>query len=184
MILSDEKIREFMARSNDPLVITPPPSDLCHQPASVDLTLSNGFMRLPAGARIDPRNPPALQRYEVPAQVSFTLRPHDFVLASTVEYVRIPRDLVAIVEGKSSLARIGLKVHVTAGYIDPGFEGNITLELCNMSGNNDIELMPGMRISQLAFHRVDGKVQRPYGHPDLKSKYQRSAGTCGPKPER
>jgi dCTP deaminase len=102
---------------------------------------------------------------------SLTLFPRDFCLATTEEYIRVPDDLVARVEGKSSLGRLGLTCHATAGFIDPGFEGRITLELYNMNPN-PIVLRPGRAICQLSFMTLTEPAERPYGHPDLGSKYQ------------
>ena len=100
---------------------------------------------------------------------------HQFLLATTLERVKIPNNVCARIEGKSSLGRLGLCVHVTAGYIDPGFEGNITLELFNCAPL-PIVLTPGMKIAQISFHSMDEPAERPYGHPDLGSKYQGQIG--------
>ena len=104
------------------------------------------------------------------------MEPGDFILGSTVEHIEVPPDLAARVEGKSSLGRLGLMVHVTAGFIDPGFKGNITLELKNLS-HRSITLKTGMPISQICFEELSGKVLRPYGSEGLGSKYQSSKGT-------
>lgn len=165
MILSDSEIYRRMALSADHderIVITPAPEIV--QPASVDLHLSsdiNLFDKSP-NVEIDPKG--------------YTIFPGQFLLGSTVEHVEIPNDLTARVEGKSSLGRIGLMVHVTAGFIDPGFRGNITLELKNLSIFS-ISLSTGMPISQLCFQKIFGKVLRPYGSDELDSKYQNSKGT-------
>lgn len=101
--------------------------------------------------------------------------PHMFVLGSTVERVTVPSCMVGILDGKSTLARKGLKIHNTAGYIDPGFEGQITLEI-SLVGPMRISLTAGMKIGQLRFHQLDQPAIRPYGHPDRNSHYQNQAG--------
>lgn len=112
----------------------------------------------------------------IPHGGTIDLKPSDFILASTTESVSIPNDLVAKVEGKSSWARMGLLVHVTAGYVDPGFRGNITLEVVNLS-HETIQITPGEAIAQLVFEQMDQPVLKPYGHKGLNSHYQDSVGT-------
>lgn len=104
----------------------------------------------------------------------YPLAPHEFILGSTIEFVNIPNFLVARIEGKSSRAREGIMVH-TAGFIDPGFTGTLTLEITNHSGVIR-ELKQGMKIAQLAFQELDLPAERPYGHPDLGSHYQGQKG--------
>ncbi len=101
----------------------------------------------------------------------FILHPGEFVLGQTVEWVELPIDLVARLEGKSSLGRLGLLIHSTAGYVDPGWRGNLTLELSNVA-NLPIALYYGMRIGQISFFRMSSPVDRPYGSAELGSKYQ------------
>ena len=101
----------------------------------------------------------------------FILHPGEFVLGQTHEWVELPDDLVARLEGKSSLGRLGLLIHSTAGYVDPGWKGNLTLELSNVA-NLPIALYYGMRIGQISFFRMSSPVERPYGSPELGSKYQ------------
>ena len=101
----------------------------------------------------------------------FILHPGEFVLGQTVEWVELPNDLVARLEGKSSLGRLGLLIHSTAGYVDPGWKGNLTLELSNVA-NLPIALYYGMRIGQISFFRMSSPVDRPYGSAELGSKYQ------------
>jgi len=127
-------------------------------------------------ACIDPRDipPDATERIEVTAGEPFVLHPGDFVLANTIERVRIPSDLVARVEGRSSLGRLAIVVHATAGFIDPGFEGQITLELSNL-GRTAVKLYPGMRISQIVLQQMKSAAERPYGHA-RGSKYQGQTG--------
>lgn len=167
MILSDLSIREEIQSGN--LVIDPFPLNEAFQPASVDLRLNDK----------DDFQPKLCKRRYVGNdngnKYKTLLYPGQFVLTSTLERVEIPNYLSARVEGKSSLGRKGLMVHVTAGFIDPGFKGNITLELKNLS-SSIIFLKPGMYISQICFMRLDGKVLRPYGSEGLKSRYQNSVG--------
>ena len=101
----------------------------------------------------------------------FILHPGEFVLGQTQEWVELPDDLVARLEGKSSLGRLGLLIHSTAGYVDPGWKGNLTLELSNVA-NLPIALYFGMRIGQISFFKMSSPVERPYGSPELGSKYQ------------
>jgi deoxycytidine triphosphate deaminase len=109
----------------------------------------------------------------------FLLTAGGFTLASTAERVTIPPHLYAHLDGKSTLGRLGLVVHVTAGWIDPGFDGEITLELANLSAI-PVRLVEGMRIAQLRFGLMEGRVVRPYGHPGLGSHYQGQTGPTGP----
>lgn len=106
---------------------------------------------------------------------SYVLYPKTFILASTNEWITLPDDITARVEGKSSLGRLGLMIHSTAGYIDPGFDGRITLEVYNI-GRHAIILYPGMPIGQISFSTMSGKSQHPYGSPNLNSKYQHQTG--------
>ena len=111
---------------------------------------------------------------------AFVLHPGEFVLASTLELFTLPADLAGRLEGKSSLGRLGLLTHSTAGFIDPGFSGHITLELSNVA-NLPITLWPGMKVGQLALFRMSSPAQTPYGSGSLGSKYQ---GQRGPTPSR
>src|SRR5256714_12253657 len=101
----------------------------------------------------------------------FILHPGEFVLGQTLEWVELPDDLVSRLEGKSSLGRLGLLIHSTAGYVDPGWKGNLTLELSNVA-NLPIALYHGMKIGQISFFKMSSPVDRPYGSKDLGSKYQ------------
>lgn len=187
-MLSDHRIRQalFVDPEQWPLSpflrVTPMPDDDQFQPASLDLKLGNefAFYKRPTDDEpIDPTKPIPeewIRRVSVAPEIrGFLLHQGEFVLGTTLERITVGKQLVARVEGKSSLGRIGLMVHVTAGFIDPGFEGNITLEMTNLS-SRPIVLVPGMKICQLSFSDVDGDVLRPYGHPDLKSKYQGQVG--------
>jgi dCTP deaminase len=145
------------------------------QPASVDLRLGDSFRvfhnyRVSA---IDLREPPSNLTEEVlvaPGE-AFVIHPGDFCLGRTLEWVAIPDDIVARIEGKSSLGRLGLIVHATAGFCDPGFEGTLTLELGNLT-RVPIRLYPGLPIAQLSFMTLDRPALRPYGSPGLGSHYQ------------
>jgi dCTP deaminase len=111
---------------------------------------------------------------------SFMVHPGEFVLGSTLERVAVPTDLVARVEGKSSLGRLGLVIHSTAGFIDAGFDGHVTLELANLA-NLPITLYPGMKIGQISFIKMTSPAEKPYGSGAKGSKYQ---GQRGPTPSR
>jgi dCTP deaminase len=117
---------------------------------------------------------------EIPDDEPFILHPGEFVLGQTLERIRLPDDAVARLEGKSSLGRLGLLIHSTAGFVDPSWEGNLTLELSNVA-NLPITIYYGMLIGQISFMRMDGPVERPYGGAQTGSKYQ---GQDEPTPSR
>jgi dCTP deaminase len=119
--------------------------------------------------------PDLTELVEVQGDEPFILHPGEFVLGSTLERVRIPDDLVARLEGKSSLGRLGLLIHSTAGYVDPGWDGSLTLELSNVA-NLPITIYAGMRIGQISFFRLTSPAQVPYGSKGTKSKYQGQRG--------
>jgi dCTP deaminase len=186
-MLSDSMIRYYLSHESakDRLVVQPSPLDHHIQPASLDLRLGGQFKNF-----VTPATPQALdvtipypeewvETHDVSmvdgAEAFFQLDPGVFTLATTIERVELPACLAARVEGKSSLARLGLVVHATAGFVDPGFKGTITLEMVNLNPR-PLLLKVGMRICQLSFFAVDGRVERPYGHPSLKSKYQHQSG--------
>src|ERR1700756_3276895 len=145
------------------------------QPASVDLRLGDSFrvFHNHRASAIDLRNPPANLTEEVivPREESFVIHPGEFCLGRTLEWVELPEDIVARIEGKSSLGRLGLIVHATAGFCDPGWKGTLTLELNNLT-RVPIKLYPGLEIAQLSFMTLDQPALRPYGSPDLGSHYQ------------
>jgi len=154
------------------------------QPASVDVRLDR-FFRVFANYRyscIDPAQEQAdlTHLVEVPAGEPFVLHPGAFVLGSTHELISIGDSIAARVEGKSSLGRLGLLTHATAGFIDPGFSGHITLELANVA-TLPITLWPGMKVGQLCFFEMSSPVLHPYGSEELGSHYQ---GQRGPTPSR
>lgn len=172
MILSDHSIKEHIATGR--IAITPYDEQMV-QPASVDIRLDGRFLvfRNYKYSFIDPKDPqPDLtELVMVGPEDPFIVHPGEFILGNTVERIALGTDLVARLEGKSSLGRLGLIVHATAGYIDPGFEGNITLELSNVA-NLPIRLYPGMKIGQISFFAMSTPADRPYGHPELGSKYK------------
>lgn len=171
-VLSDRDIRaaiESGAVRIDPY----DPADL--QPSSVDLHLDRRFrvFRNNRYPYIDVRAPqPELtEMISITDDEPFVLHPGEFVLGQTIEWVELPNDLVARLEGKSSLGRLGLLIHSTAGYVDPGWKGTLTLELSNVA-NLPIALYHGMRIGQISFFGMSSPVERPYGSPELRSRYQ------------
>jgi dCTP deaminase len=154
------------------------------QPSSIDVRLDRFFRtfenhRYP---HIDPaEDQPDLTRLVEPiADEPFILHPGEFVLGSTYEVITLPDDVAARLEGKSSLGRLGLLTHSTAGFIDPGFSGHVTLELANVA-NLPIKLWPGMKIGQLCFFRLSSPAEHPYGSDKYGSRYQ---GQRGPTPSR
>lgn len=154
------------------------------QPSSIDVRLAHSFRviaRYPH-THIDPAldQPNITQLVTVATDEPFILHPGEFVLASTLEKITLPAHIAARLEGKSSLGRLGIMVHTTAGFIDPGFTGAVTLELTNASGL-PVKLWPGMKIGQLCLLSMTSAAQFPYGHPDNGSKYQ---GQTGPTASR
>lgn len=171
MILSDRDIR--LALTDGRLGVEPPCQDGDIQPASLDIHLGTSFRVFDnyRYACIDPREKQDGLTQMVVVEDFFMLHPGQFALASTAEVITLRGALVSRVEGKSSLGRLGLIVHATAGYIDPGWTGRITLELSNVA-NLPIKLYPQMKIGQLSFEQLSSPAERPYGHPGLRSKYQ------------
>ena len=163
MILSDGDIRREIAAGR---IGIEPFDESCVQPSSVDLHVDAQF-RVFANSRypyIDVRKemPDLTELVEVTGDEPFILHPGEFVLGSTLERVRIPDDLVARLEGKSSLGRLGLLIHSTAGYVDPGWDGYLTLELSNVA-NLPITIYAGMKIGQVSFFRLSTPAEVPYG---------------------
>jgi dCTP deaminase len=171
-VLSDGTIRELVASGR--IEIDPWDPGMV-QPASVDLRLGDSFrvFHNHRTTAIDLRNPPDNLTEEVvpPEGEPFVIHPGEFCLGRTLEWVRIPDDIVARIEGKSSLGRLGLIVHATAGFCDPGFQGTLTLELNNLT-RVPIKLYPNLPIAQLSFMTLDRPAQAPYGSPGLGSHYQ------------
>jgi dCTP deaminase len=181
VVLSDKSIREELATGR--LSIEPlDPHAL--QPASVDLRLDRVFrvFRQTDRPHIDVREPcdDLTEAVEIADDQPFLIRPGEFVLAGTLESITLPDDLVARLDGRSSLGRLGLLVHATAGYVDPGWSGRLTLELSNAT-RLPIAVYHGMKICQVSFLRLSTAAERPYGSPELGSKYQ---GQQGPTPSR
>lgn len=148
------------------------------QPASVDLHLGADFLVfVPHGeTHIDPEQPVEVNRHVRKSREDpFVLHPGEFALGATRETVTLGADLAARLEGRSSMGRLGLVVHSTAGFIDPGFSGQITLELANLSPL-PILLRPGLSVAQLCLVPLSSPAAYPYGHPDLGSKYQGQRG--------
>jgi len=145
------------------------------QPASVDLRLGDSFrvFHNHRTSAIDLRSPPSglTEEVMIGADESFVIHPGEFCLGRTLEWVELPDDIVARIEGKSSIGRLGLIVHATAGFCDPGWKGTLTLELNNLT-RVPIKLYPGLQIAQLSFMSLDRPALRPYGSPELGSHYQ------------
>jgi dCTP deaminase len=181
MVLSDRTIREEVEAGRigfdpfDPTLI---------QPSSVDMRVDRKFRVFHNARRpfIDVREPmeDLTELVEVTDDEPFILHPGEFVLGQTLERVRLPDDIVARLEGKSSLGRLGLLIHSTAGFVDAGFQGNLTLELSNVA-TLPITIYHGMPIGQISFMRMDSPVETPYGTGETGSKYQ---GQAEPTPSR
>ena len=171
-VLSDGTIRKLV---EDGRIKIEPWDPARIQPASVDLRLGDSFrvFNNHKVTAIDLREPPENLTEEVivPEGEAFVIHPGEFCLARTLEWVEIPDDIVARIEGKSSLGRLGLIVHATAGFCDPGWKGTLTLELNNLT-RIPIKLWPGLLIAQLSFMTLDSAAERPYGSDGLGSHYQ------------
>lgn len=181
MLLSDRDLRKELASGR---LAIDPCDEAMVQPSSVDVRLDR-FFRVFNNTRythIDPsqQQDDLTSLVESGDEEPFVLHPGEFVLGSTFETVRLPDDLAGRLEGKSSLGRLGLLTHSTAGFIDPGFEGHITLELSNVA-NLPITLWPGMKIGQLCLFRLSSAAEHPYGSSAAGSRYQ---GQRGPTPSR
>jgi len=183
LILSDRDIKAYIKEGK--LIIAPmddPKRQI--QPSSIDLRLGNTFLhfKVEGKAFIDPTKD-SLQdlmgTIEVEDGKPFFLRPGEFVLGTTIETIKLPEDLVARVDGRSSLGRLGVIVHATAGYVDPGFCGQITLELSNIN-HVPIALYPGMRICQISFYTLTSPAETPY-YKKEGSKYQNQKGPTASK---
>lgn len=181
MVLSDKDIKEEIARGR---IKIEPFNPALIQPASVDICLGKEF-RIFTNTReafIDVRtkSPDLVRPREIDELQPFTLKPGMFVLASVFEKISLPNDIAGRIDGKSSLGRLGLLVHATAGWVDPGYQGHLTLELSN-AVNLPIKLYYGMRIAQISFIRLTSPVENPYGSSKLRSKYQ---GEIEPTPSK
>ena len=181
MVLSDRDIRAEIEAGR---IVIEPFDPALVQPSSVDVRVDRRF-RVFHNARypyIDVKRPMEglTEVVEVKEGDPFILPPGEFVLGATKERIRLPEDLVARLEGKSSLGRLGLLIHSTAGYVDPGWDGYLTLELSNVA-NLPITIYPGMKIGQISFFRLTTAADAPYGSAGAGSKYQ---GQRGPTPSR
>lgn len=181
MIFSDRSIREAIASGR---IVIDPYDDSLVQPSSVDVRCDRFFRVFENHryAHIDPKAPQddLTKQVEATAEDPFMLHPGEFVLGATLETIGLGVDVVARLEGKSSLGRLGLLIHSTAGFIDPGFTGQVTLELSNVA-NLPIAIYPGMKIGQVSFYAMTTAADVPYGSPQLGSKYQ---GQTGPTASR
>ena len=181
MVLSDRTIRRLLGEGR---IGIEPYDETLLQPSSVDVRVDR-FFRVFHNARypfIDVKEPQEelTELVEIADDQPFILHPGEFVLGSTLERIQLPDDLVARLEGKSSLGRLGLLIHSTAGFVDPGWDGHVTLELSNVA-NLPITIYYGMKIGQLSFVQLSEPAERPYGSDELGSKYQ---GQRGPTPSR
>jgi dCTP deaminase len=181
MVLADRAIRRLIA---DGRIGIDPFDDALVQPSSVDVRVDR-FFRVFRNNRypyIDVKKPmdELTELVEISGDEPFILHPGEFVLGSTLERVTLPDDLVARLEGKSSLGRLGLLIHSTAGFIDPGWDGHVTLELSNVA-NLPITIYVGMKIGQISFVQMNEAAETPYGSDALGSKYK---GQTGPTPSR
>src|SRR5215207_2785001 len=181
MVLSDTSIREQLETG---AIVIDPLGEGALQPSSVDLHVDRLFrvFRNHTSRVIDVKEDQSdlTELVEVAAGDAFILHPGEFALGSTLERVALPDDLVARLEGKSSLGRLGLLIHSTAGFVDAGWDGHLTLELSNVA-NLPITLYPGMKIGQISFLRMTTPADAPYGSSSVGSKYQ---GQRGPTPSR
>ena len=179
VILSDRTIRECLDAGR---IVIDPIDDSAVQPSSVDVRLDHRFLVFRNHTRgyIDVKHD--LSDLTEPVDASddrpFILHPGEFVLGSTLERIALPDDLVARLEGKSSLGRLGLLIHSTAGFVDAGWDGQITLELSNVA-SLPITLYPGMKVGQVSFMQMTTPAENPYGSGVIGSKYQ---GQVGPRP--
>lgn len=173
-ILSDKTLKEYLKKGK--IAIEPLEDEMQIQPSSIDMRLGNEFkvFKVIRKPYIDPKDPEDVASYMESTIVepgeAFIIHPNEFALATTNEYVKVPDDLVARVEGRSSMGRLGVTMHVTAGFIDPGFEGKITLEISNI-GAMPVALYPGQRVCQIVFETMTTPSEIPYGHPSRNSKY-------------
>ena len=172
MILSDKTILEKIKQKE--ITITPNPTMEQIQPSSIDLRLGNEFLLPHIDVPIDVKN--GSPHYEKVNCNILQLPPKSFVLGTTIEKVKLPPNLIGRVEGRSSIGRLGVTIHITAGLIDCGFEGQITLEIANLSSNT-VYLYENMRICQIVFEEVDSVPNRVYG--EAGNKYQNQEGVTG-----
>ena len=181
MVLSDRSIREALDAGR---IVIDPLGEGCIQPSSVDLHVDQYFriFRNHTSRVIDVREDQEdlTELVDIGTEEPLILHPGEFLLGSTEERVALPDDLVGRLEGKSSLGRLGLLIHSTAGFVDAGWDGHLTLELSNVA-NLPITVYPGMKIGQISFLEMTTAADHPYGSSELGSKYQ---GQWGPTPSR
>jgi len=181
VILSDRTLHEQIEAGR---IVIDPFDPSCVQPSSIDVKIGNLFrvFRNHTAAVIDVKEnqEDLTELISIPEDGVFMLHPGEFVLGSTLERIAVPDDLVGRVDGKSSLGRLGLIIHSTAGFIDPGFDGHITLELTNIA-TLPITLYPNMKIGQISYMHMTTPAEHPYGSGARGSKYQ---GQRGPTPSR
>ena len=178
-MLADHQIRYEIEEGGD--IYVSPYNPTLVQPASLDMRLGTEFIRyIQSDTPLDPTKPDSTQWVKFEAD-RLVIRPGEFILATTMEWVAVGPKTAARVEGKSTLGRLGLIVHSTAGFVDPGFKGNITLEMTNINVR-PIILQPGMRICQMAFYRMDAKVERAYGDDRIGSHYNNQSGVTAAAP--
>ncbi|MCH7654072.1 MAG: dCTP deaminase [Chloroflexi bacterium] len=172
MVLSDRTIKQMLEEGR---IVVDPLGENCIQPASIDVHLDRQILVFRNSRRpyIDVREDMSdlTEMVTIDDDRAFMLHPGEFVLGSTLEHIELPDDIVARLEGKSSLGRVGLLIHSTAGYVDPGWKGHLTLELSNVA-NLPITLYQGMKIGQISYAQLSTAADRPYGSPGLGSKYQ------------
>ena len=174
-ILSDQEIKKYL--NSGKIIIDPlKDSEKQIQPSSVDMRIGSEFKTFKVVQKpyIDPKDEEDINSYMESVHIddgeSFIIHPNEFALATTYETVKVPNNLVARVEGRSSMGRLGITMHVTAGFIDPGFHGKITLEISNI-GKMPVALYPGQRVCQIVFETMTSEAKKPYGHPERDSKY-------------
>ena len=176
MVLSDQTIKHEIARGG---IVVRPFNEADVQPASIDLHLDAKLrvFRNYTEPYVDLNKdlPELTQIEEISSDVPFILHPGEFVLGNTLEHIELAANVVARLEGKSSLGRIGLLIHSTAGFVDPGWQGTLTLELSNVS-RLPLTLYRGMPIGQISFQYLTTEAERPYGSEGLRSRYQGQAG--------
>lgn len=177
-MLADHQIRSRIVSSSG--IYVHPYDPVAVQPASIDLRLGSEFIKYGISSEpIDPEHPDDSKLIKFSTE-KLILYPGEFVLGTTLERVGVDSTISARVEGKSTLGRLGLIIHSTAGFIDPGFKGNITLEMTNIN-TRPIILRAGMKICQVSFSEMDSPAEMPYGHESLGSHYQMQCGVQSAK---
>jgi dCTP deaminase len=159
MLLSDRDIKDLIKKGE---IIVEPFDENLVQPCSLDIRLGNEFRIFESHniPYIDPKEPDKYSKL-IKCEDYIIIHPGEFVLGRTLEYIKLPNHIAATLEGRSSLGRMGIIIHATAGFVDPGFEGTLTLEISNLS-NLPVKLYPGMKIGQLAFYKLSSPCEKPY----------------------